>query len=136
MIDGFIISGSLQSFDVRKRQNKFCKLTQNCNLSALLNFTSLYLNPNSRLALWTHFPRKALESNLQLHHDLIIAYNRYRNFSIPKIQISKTTLHPFFACTTFFTLLRCFLFFEKYYPAVKVYKNFYHGNNLRTYIIM
>ena len=37
-IDGLIISGSLQSFDVRKRQNKFCKISQNCNLSALLNF--------------------------------------------------------------------------------------------------
>ena len=35
---------SLQSFDVRKRQNKFCKLSQNCNLSALLNFTSLIGN--------------------------------------------------------------------------------------------
>ena len=41
LIDGLIISGSLQSFDVRKRQNKFCKLSQNWNLGTLLNFTSL-----------------------------------------------------------------------------------------------
>ena len=40
-IDGLITSVSLQSFDDRKRQNKFWKLSQNCNLSALLNFTSL-----------------------------------------------------------------------------------------------
>ena len=39
LIDGLIISGSLQSFDVRKWQNK---LSQNRNLSALLNFTSLF----------------------------------------------------------------------------------------------
>ena len=40
-IDGLIICGSLQSFVVRKRQNKFCNISQNCNLSALLNFASL-----------------------------------------------------------------------------------------------
>ena len=34
----------LQSFNVRKRQNKFCKISQNCNLSALLNFASLIIN--------------------------------------------------------------------------------------------
>jgi len=28
LIDGLIISGSLQSFDVRKWQNKFCKMSQ------------------------------------------------------------------------------------------------------------
>ena len=38
---GLIISGSLQSFDVKKLQNKFWKLSQNCDLSALLNFASL-----------------------------------------------------------------------------------------------
>ena len=41
LIDGLIIPGSFEIFDVRKRQNKFCKFSQNCNLSALLNFTSL-----------------------------------------------------------------------------------------------
>ena len=41
-IDRLIISGSLQRFDVRKRKNKFCKISQNCNLSALLNFTFLF----------------------------------------------------------------------------------------------
>ena len=47
LIDGLILSGSLQTFDVRKCQNKFCKLSQNCNLSALLNFTSLYIMQSS-----------------------------------------------------------------------------------------
>ena len=47
-IDGLIISGSIQNFDGRKRQNKFCKTSQNCNLSALLISTSLYV-PQKRL---------------------------------------------------------------------------------------
>ena len=46
-IDGLIISRSRQSFDVRKRQNKFCKIIQNCNLSTLLNFISLYIMQGS-----------------------------------------------------------------------------------------
>ena len=40
-IDELIKSGSLQTFHVRQQQNKFCKCSQNCNLSALLNFASL-----------------------------------------------------------------------------------------------
>ena len=39
--DGWIISNCFQTFSVRKRQNKFCKISKNCSLSALLNFHSL-----------------------------------------------------------------------------------------------
>ena len=40
-IDGLIMAGSCQSFAVGQRQNKFCKISEKCSLSALLNFPSL-----------------------------------------------------------------------------------------------
>ena len=62
-IDELIVCGSLQSFVVRKRKNKFCKTSQNCNLSALLNFTSLYTNMSmSRVHMFFYpfFQKKSL----------------------------------------------------------------------------
>ena len=54
-IDGLIISESLWSFGGRKRQNKFKKITKNCNLSAILNFRFLNRQGKFKRALSLRF---------------------------------------------------------------------------------